>query len=162
MTQAPIIIRLAEASDIPDMARIWFHGWQDGHLHLLPEEIRAMRTLERFTERLEEGLADVLVATLDGRVTGLCMLKGDELYQFYVDAPARGTGLAADLMQASEQELVRRGQSRVYLICAVGNVRAARFYEKCGWDNMAELDLAVGDEGKEVLVRVWRYEKEIC
>lgn len=154
-----IAIRAANPADIPELARIWFHGWQDGHLHLLPEEVRAMRTLERFTQRLQDALDDVLVATLDGHVTGLCMLKGDELYQFYVDAPARGTGLAAALMAASEQELVRRGQSRVYLICAIGNDRAARFYEKCGWHNAGERDLAVGDEGNEILIRIWRYEK---
>lgn len=157
-----IIIRPATPADIPAMTRIWHDGWQDGHAALVPVELRAVRTMQRFAERLEEGMADVLVATLDGKVAGLVMLLDDELYQFYVDGPARGTGLAAQLMEAAEAELARRGRSDVFLYCAVGNDRAARFYDKCGWHRAQTEDIEAADGGVSVMVPVWRYEKRVA
>lgn len=153
--------RNATAADIPILARIWFEGWQDGHLDILPKELRAVRTLDRFTERLEQGLGDVIVATMDDVPAGLVMLQADELDQFYVDAPARGTGLAAQIMAEAEAELTRRGHPTAHLFCAVGNDRAARFYEKMGWQRTATLEHMVGEGDVSVPVKVWRYEKAL-
>lgn len=157
-----ITIRPATLADVPAMTRIWHDGWQDGHAALVPAELAAVRTMERFGQRLEEGLADVLVATQDEKVAGLVMLLDDELYQFYVDGVARGTGLAAQLMKAAEAELARRGQREVFLYCAVGNERAARFYDKCGWHRAASEDIEAADGGVSVMVPVWRYEKRVA
>ena len=155
-------IRSATSADIPAMTRIWHDGWQDGHAALVPAELAAVRTMERFGQRLEDGLADILVATVDGKVAGLVMLLDDELYQFYVDGVARGTGLAAQLMKAAEAELAKRGQRDVFLYCAVGNDRAARFYDKCGWHRAAAEDIEAADGGVSVMVPVWRYEKRVA
>lgn len=156
-----IIIRPAAITDIPAMARIWHDGWHDGHAALTPPELRAVRTLERFTQRLEDALGDVLVAVQDGQVAGLIMLLDDELYQFFVDGAARGTGLAGQLMKAAEAELLRRGQRDVFLYCAVGNDRAARFYEKCGWHRAGTEEIVAADGDVSVLVSAWRYEKTL-
>lgn len=156
-----IIIRPAAPDDIPAMARIWHDGWQDGHAALVSADLAAVRTMQRFSERLEEALADVLVATQDSAVAGLVMLLDDELYQFYVDGIARGTGLAAQLMHAAEAELARRGHDKVFLYCAIGNDRAARFYEKCGWHRAASEEIEAADGGVSVMVPVWRYEKAV-
>ena len=49
---------------------------------------------------------------------------------------ARGTGLAAALIRAFEQEAAARGADRVGLTCFEDNDRAIRFYEKSGWERV--------------------------
>ena len=88
-------------------------------------------------------------------------LKDDELYQFYVAAPARGTGVAAALMHDAEQRLVERGVSTAWLACAIGNARAARFYEKCGWRLAATVTSPLDTPAGIFPLDVWRYEKRL-
>jgi GNAT superfamily N-acetyltransferase len=87
------------------------------------------------------------------------MFKCDELYQFYVASEARGTGVAAALMADAEAQLAARGIETAWLACAVGNARAARFYEKSGWNlartMISHLDTVDGPFDLEI----WRYEK---
>ena len=81
-------VRAAEASEIDTLARIWYDGWQDAHAELLPKELTPIRTLKSFRDRLSAALADVRVVGPIGEPAGFCLIKGDELYQLYVSAPA--------------------------------------------------------------------------
>ena len=105
-------IRTADAADLDRLATIWHDGWRDGHLAIVPEELARVRTLENFRERLEAGLADVRVIVRDGVAAGFYMLKGDELYQFYVAAESRGSGIAGELMADAEATMAARGGGR--------------------------------------------------
>jgi ribosomal protein S18 acetylase RimI-like enzyme len=82
------------------------------------------------------GLSEVRVAGPPGAPLGFCMLKGDELYQIYVAAEARGSDVAAALLADGEARLAARGVPVAWLACAIGNHRAARFYEKSGWQRI--------------------------
>ncbi len=97
-----------------------------------------------------------------GAPLGFHLLKDDELYQFYLAAEARGTGAAAVLMADAETRLAARGVEIAWLACAIGNARAARFYEKTGW-TMARIE-TVPTETSEGLfpLEVWRYEKRLA
>jgi ribosomal protein S18 acetylase RimI-like enzyme len=90
------------------------------------------------------------------------MLKGDELYQFFVARAVRGSGFAASLMTGAEAELARRGIAIAWLACAVGNDRAARFYEKCGWRNARRQVNRLETEKGVFEVDHWRYEKQVA
>ena len=61
-------------------------------------------------------------------------------------------------MDAAEAALPR---GTVWLDCSVGNDRAARFYEKCGWHRarVETVQVEVADGTKPV--EVWRYEKTL-
>jgi ribosomal protein S18 acetylase RimI-like enzyme len=89
------------------------------------------------------------------------MLKGDELYQLYVSAQSRGSGVAAALVADAEERLAESGVTTAWLACAIGNERAARFYEKCGWRRIgvvvSELEIPSGI----LPLDVWRYEKSL-
>jgi len=92
---------------------------------------------------------------------GFTMLKGDEVYQLYVSRTARGSGVASALMADAEQRLAARGVSDAWLACAIGNERAARFYEKQGWRRAGTVvNVAETSEGGFNL-DVWRYEKTL-
>jgi ribosomal protein S18 acetylase RimI-like enzyme len=154
-------VRPAEPLDVDHLARVWYDGWQDAHARILPAELAGVRTLESFRQRLAEALSSVRVVGPPGAPVGFCMLKGDELYQLYVAAAARGSGIAAALVADAEERLADSGVARAWLACAIGNERAARFYEKCGWRRagvvISELEVPSGI----LPLEVWRYEKSL-
>lgn len=153
-------IRPAEESDVSRLARIWFDGWQDAHAEILPEALRRVRTRESFEERLREGLAETRVAGPVGAPIGFSMMKRDELNQLYVSSEARGTGAAQALIADAEERLAATGVTVIWLSCAIGNDRAARFYTKSGWQNsgVRKIELPMPD-GSIFALDIWRFEK---
>ena len=126
-------IRKAETSEINALAQLWYDGWQEAHANIVPEPLARIRTLEDFTERLERSLVGVSVIGAIGKPLGFCIVKGDELNQLYVSSDARGTGIAQALIAEAEKRIAEGGYDTAWLACGIGNDRAARFYEKCGW-----------------------------
>ena len=156
-----ITLRPAAPDEVDTVARIWHDGWRDGHLAIVPAALAQVRTLDNFRDRLIAALPDVTVALRDGAIVGFVMLKEDELYQFYVAAEARGSDVAATLMDDAERQLAVRGVKTAWLACAVGNDRAARFYEKRGWHRAATVTYQSETSAGLFPVETWRYEKEL-
>ena len=154
-------VRPAEAGEIDHLARVWYDAWQDAHARILPAELSRIRTLESFRDRLQAALADVRVVGPFPTPFGFCMLKGDELYQLYVSGEARGTGVAAALVADAEARLAGDGVELAWLACAVGNERAARFYEKCGWHRAGTVAYQPDAANGAPPLEVWRYEKRL-
>jgi GNAT superfamily N-acetyltransferase len=125
----------------------------------VPAELKRRRTLESFTERLRDGLADVRVIGAPPFPAGFSMVRGDELYQLYVSAGARGSGVAAALIADAEARVAERGFTTAWLACAIGNDRAARFYEKCGWHRADTVLIQLDTPEGMFPLEVWRYEK---
>lgn len=156
-----IRVRAATAADLDELTQIWHDGWHDAHGRIVPAALLRLRTLPSFRERLLTDLDTVRVLENAGPI-GFSMMRGAELYQFYVAASARGSGAAAVLMADAETELAARGIEVGWLACAIGNERAARFYEKCGWTRAGTIviETDTGD-GSSFPLRVWRYEKSL-
>jgi GNAT superfamily N-acetyltransferase len=151
-------IRDANVSEISQLAKLWFDGWQDAHARIVPAALARLRTLPSFEERLRAAATDVRVAAVEDAPVGFYFLKGTELYQFYISANARGSGVAAVLMADAEVHLRERAHI-AWLACAIGNDRAARFYEKCGWQRTGTITEDVVVPGGRFPLQVWRYEK---
>jgi ribosomal protein S18 acetylase RimI-like enzyme len=158
---AAMNVRAVEAQDIDHLARLWHEGWNDAHGALAPEGLVRARTLELFRERLVEARDDTRVIGPTGAPLGLCMIKDDELYQLYVVRQARGTGAAAALIADGEARLAARGFVIAWLACAIGNDRAARFYEKCGWVLAREAVNRLETPSGVFEIAIWRYEKDV-
>ena len=155
-------VRPAKPSELDRLATLWYDGWQDAHAGLLPAELAAVRTWESFRARLEAALADLRVAGEREAPLGFYLLKGDELYQFYVAAAARGTGVAGSLIADAERRLATSGVQVAWLACAIGNARAARFYEKHGWRLAGNVTLPHEVPSGVLQLEVWRYEKALA
>ena len=154
-------IRDAEEHEIDTLAKIWHDGWNDAHAEVLPATLQRVRTLESFRERLHEALRTVRVADLSGAPVGFSMIKDDELYQLYVSARARGSGVAAALIADAEFRLAEAGFKTAWLACAIGNDRAARFYEKSGWRRVGNMINHLETSAGMFDLEVWRYEKSL-
>jgi GNAT superfamily N-acetyltransferase len=155
-------VRPAKPSEIGALARLWYDAWQDAHAAIVPAALARARTLESFAERLEAALGEVRVVGPVGAPLGFCMLKGNELDQLFVAAEARGAGVAAALIADAERKLSRRGAATTWLTCAIGNERAARFYEKSGWRRTGTVVSHLETVNGPFDLEVWRYEKRLA
>lgn len=115
------------------VVQLWHDAWHDGHGSVLPAHVVAERDLDSFRLRLGPLEAGCIVAEADGRIHGFAVIDGNEVDQLYVAAEARGTGLAAALLDAAEADLARRGICDAAIQCSAGNDRAHRFYARAGW-----------------------------
>jgi ribosomal protein S18 acetylase RimI-like enzyme len=76
-----------------------------------------------------------------------------------ISPEARGTGIAKVLTAEAEDRLSKNGVKTAWLACAIGNDRAARFYEKCGWRRAGAVVIEVETSAGPFPLEVWRYEK---
>jgi GNAT superfamily N-acetyltransferase len=152
-------VRPAAEGEVELLARIWHAGWHDAHAQIVPAELTQIRTLQSFGERLRAALAEVRVIGPLGAPAGFYILRTDELYQFYVAAEWRGTGVAGSLISDAEAELSERGIEKAWLACAIGNERAAKFYVKQGWKQGGTMLTDLETPHGIFSLRVWRYEK---
>jgi ribosomal protein S18 acetylase RimI-like enzyme len=154
-------VRDAEAGEIDELARIWYDGWHDAHAQIVPVGLAEFRTLESFQERLQAALPNVRVAGPSGAAVGFYIVKDEELYQLYVSAQSRGSGVAAALIADAEVRLAEAGVGVAWLACAIGNGRAARFYEKSEWHRAGTMEYLAETSNGQFLLQVWRYEKAL-
>lgn len=154
--------RAVEAEELEALATLWHEGWHDAHGPLVPAVLAADRTRAHFLRRLGASLGDLRALGPVGAPRGFTLLEGDELSQLYVAREARGTGIAAALIADAEARLASFGVERAWLACAVGNDRAARFYEKCGWHRARVAPSEVALESHTMHIDVWIYEKTLA
>ena len=156
-----MLIRTPHSGEIDQLAQIWYEGWRDAHAAIVPEELARIRTLDNFRERLPGLLSDTRAIGDVGNPLGFSVTKEDELYQLYVSRSARGTGAAQKLIAEAEERLASQGFETAWLACAIGNDRAARFYEKSGWHLARTFVSELPIPGGVFHLEVWRYEKPL-
>lgn len=148
-------------TEIDALAALWHDGWHEAHAGLLPEALVRLRTLHNFRARLEVALPRLRVTGPIGQPVGLCIVKGDELHQLYVSPSARGSGAARALLDDAEARLRQAGVGTAWLSCAIGNRRAARFYEKAGWWLAGTMVYKTDTPDGLFPLEVWRFEKTL-
>jgi GNAT superfamily N-acetyltransferase len=153
--------RNAAAGEILQLAQIWFDAWHESHAQIVPAELVRLRTFESFRDRLRAALTHIRVVGPLGSPAGFSLVKGDELYQLFVAAHARGSGVAAALVADAEARISASGFQTAWLACAIGNGRAARFYEKCGWHRAGTMIIQADTRDGVFPLEVWRYRKAL-
>ena len=99
----------AENCEVDQLAGIWFDGWNEAHAHLVPAELKRVRT-SSFLAAACRPTADVRVVGPPGAPVGFAIIKDDELYRLAVSAPSRGSGAAAAaLIDDAEARLAAGG-----------------------------------------------------
>ena len=124
--------------------------------------IREYLSVEAFTRYLADPERELFVCTADAALSGYTMVvfgePGDadaaasvttrptaELSKVYVLPEWHGSGVAAALVHASVAAARARGTTSVWLGVNQLNVRANRFYEKCGFERVGTKKFRGGD-----------------
>jgi GNAT superfamily N-acetyltransferase len=151
----------AGRDDSKSVVEIWYHGWRDGHLGHVPDDLVAVRTQESFGLRASQRVGDTVVAVINDAVAGFVMVVDDEVEQVYVSIHHRGTGTAAVLLAEAERLVGANGHERAWLAVVAGNDRARRFYERNGWTDEGLFDYPAGSASGPILVPSHRYVKRV-
>ena len=156
------MLRPARLDDSKAVAEIWYHGWRDGHLGHVPEDLYAARTQESFELRAPQRVSDTVVAIVDDAVAGFVMVVDDEVEQVYVSIDHRGTGVAAVLLAEAERLVEVNGHERAWLAVVAGNARARRFYQRNGWTDEGLFAYPAASATGRIPVPCHRYVKRVA
>ena len=148
-----ITIKAMETEEeIRGKARVHWQAWHEAYTGLIRQDFLDEWTLEACTRRAFRWTDGTLVAKDGDRVVGFVCFgdRGEEapgvgeIFALYILAEYYGTGLGQMLLHAGLDTL--RGYQQVCLWVLKGNLRAIRFYEKCGFrfDGSEMLSTAVG------------------
>ncbi len=88
--------------------------------------------------------------------SGLSRKNRYNLIAMWTAPHARGSGMAAQLVEAVKADAVARGHAQVFLDVAPENRRAARFYEKQGFVFMDEWEALASHPHIRVQTMQWR------
>ena len=95
---------------------------------------------------LHPGVVPAVASRVRGSSAGAEVTDGTyELRPIVVAQPARGTGVAADLVEALLADARRRGFRRVHLVTRADNAAAQAFYRKVGFRRVSPLSRPDGD-----------------
>ena len=125
----------------------------------LRNHVRETYNLERQSAEIRDGnTATWLIERDDGTLIGyaqLCRRRVPacvtgahpvEIYRFYVDRSARGTGIAQALMSTAFAQAREWGADVVWLGVWEHNPRAMAFYRKFGFADVGSIDFFVGPD----------------
>jgi len=153
------MIRRARASDIIEVATLYHSVWHETQAPFMPPAEIAHRSLAFFIHRMKALLGPTLVTEQNGTIAAFSAWRGDRLGQFFVAIGHRGTGIAPNLLTATELEMAKEGTAEAELHCVVGNERARRFYERMGWASQGKIMEWVAGEHTQIEVPFWRIMK---
>ena len=149
-------IRLALAGDADGVAELWHSCYfdQGGTEKLEPSFCEERRNLAAFKLRVQAMVdaGQIWVAVdADGAPGGFTQWIGPgkenerrgEIGQFFLEPRARGTGLAKELLETAEHQLVAEGSEVAFLFCLPGNHRAERFYAFHGFVDHGQVEHSV-------------------
>lgn len=154
-------LRRAGAADAADVAGLFHRSFTATFGHLYPPQdlaaFLATCPVERFADELADpGFAAMLGEDQAGRLIGYCTIGPQQLpvpdtgrrhivlRQLYIDAHAKGTGLAQALVSWALDEASSRGFDDILLTVFVDNRRARRLYEAFGFREIGHYPFRVG------------------
>ena len=123
----------------------------------------AVRGPEHFERYLQANLANTIVAINQrARLVGLVIVdpSSGEVVQLAVQADARGSGIATELVHAAESRLAH-DHDEAWLAVVPGNTRARAFYRRHGWQDAGPMIHHAPAGDTTVPVPVHRYVKHL-
>lgn len=160
-----MLIRPAQQGDIPALAAVWHDVWHESHAPFVPPAVTAYRDTAFFEARIRVFRTCLMLSEDDSGVTGLTVWEPGHLRALFVAPQARGTGVAADLLQIAETQIKASGARQADLAVLPQNIRATRFYQRYGWqaagERIAQLPVTPDDTPVFVSVPYLRLAKRL-
>jgi ribosomal protein S18 acetylase RimI-like enzyme len=160
-----MILRPAFVADVPALVALGRNAFTDafGHLYA-PHDLAAFLAEQRSPEKVARTIGDpaagVMLAEEAGQLIGYCTIHFDRgfeerpdpkparpalLSQLYCAKAATGRGVGAALIEWAIGEARARGCDAVQLSVFSENFGAQRFYERHGFEKVADIDFWVGN-----------------
>jgi diamine N-acetyltransferase len=159
-----LILRDATAADIPALSRLATDSFvgKFGDMYT-PEDLAAFLAESYSKDSIAAELANpdrlYRLAERGGRLVAYCKLglscsfpehaRGNnvlELKQLYALAEETGTGIGGALMDWAMAEFAGRGADEVQISVFSGNEGAQRFYQRYGFEKVADVTFKVGQQ----------------
>lgn len=142
-----MIITPFQLADQPAVSQFWSDIWREMGWS---DEIDGNDDMPHFFH-FPEGF--LFVAKEGEKIVGCAGVKPlspgiGVLKRFYLDASIRGTGAAQSLLKTMCEESITRGYSKLVLDVYYTNLRAARFYEKNGFQQYQQEPVEDWEETK--------------
>jgi RimJ/RimL family protein N-acetyltransferase len=163
-----LIIRKAAFSDAADMANIHMRSWEAAYEGIIPAQTIAEKNAGRpaMWEKTLSGEHNDYIALSGGTAVGLMGIHPShdadgpdigELGAIYLHPDFFGKGYGREMVGFAIKTLIQQGFSAVTLWVLEDNLRARRFYKKCGFAfDGTQKDMVIG----KPLIAI-RYRKEI-
>jgi putative acetyltransferase len=124
----PASIRSPSEADILALALLAHRSYCDAFAPILPAEVLALATADRFATRFRDRLAEVRAAVDDtGTLLGFTLTTDEHLDLLFVEPSARGRAIGSLLLA----DAIERGCRTVESFAA--NHAARRFYDRRGF-----------------------------
>lgn len=127
------MLRPASSEDVQALARLWEAAWHDAHREHVPPALLPLRDTAYFETAMEACWPRVRLIAEYGAISGFHLIDPPWLDLLFVASAARGTGVAATLLDDAETNLRDAGVTLGQIECLAKNTRALHFYEKHGW-----------------------------
>lgn len=113
--------------------------------------------LQRFIAEPQPHAPRYLVRT-DSRIVGVVVLKPGWMFGSYLNflavlAPAQGRGVGGAVLDWMRADGVRRGERNQFVVTSAFNDRALGFYQRHGFEVIAEMPGLIDDAEIEILMR---------
>ena len=143
-----MVVRRANISDAPGIARIHVETWRAAYRGLMPDDVLKALSVERraqfWREHLSQSPGTAFVAEAGGQVAGFCDLVPSrdedagpdavaEIAAIYIDRQFWRQGAGRALCECALAEARRKGCTRVTLWVLAGNLPAKHFYAAMGF-----------------------------
>ena len=139
-------IKIADISDVHDIALINVLSWQEAYKEIIPKKLLSSLSVSDLAEACKHCLqngAVILVMKIENKVVGFSRLCKDmpsalasglgEINAIYLHPDVWGDGYGKELGIASLEELKKLGFKEAVVWVISENSRARRFYESLGF-----------------------------
>jgi phosphinothricin acetyltransferase len=155
-------VRLAEASDLPDIREIYNQGIADGNA-TLDVDAKSEDEIREWYAARSDGRYCVIVAERGGRIAGWaslnpyshrCAYAGVADLSVYVARGARGSGVGSALLTAVEGFARRADFHKIVLFALAENEAGTRLYRKLGYRDVGVFEEQGRLDGRYVDVAI--------
>ncbi|MCP3997302.1 MAG: GNAT family N-acetyltransferase [bacterium] len=145
MNERGLVIRVATAADIPNLAGVQLRSALAGFEHIFPESIPKPTQIDlehEWAELVADIERTVLLAETAGTVVGAVAFGSNSDQRFASDAvllklyllpESAGRGIGSSLYDRAISDLTAAGHHEVFLWVLERNLIARRMYERRGW-----------------------------
>ena len=142
------LIRKATIQDANDIAVIVTSSWKAAYKDIISPKVMQERTdvdkrTESFSKIISNGIQNVYIILDDEKPCGFCtsdkyreedLSNAYEIIAMYFLTKYWGIGFAKQTMDFVLEDIKKSGYQKVCLWTFEDNLRARRFYEKCGFE----------------------------